>query len=73
MCLDHIAFKDLDLRKLDKFQSPERKINVIVCTETIEHILDDLKLMTDLNKFLNGGGRLLLTAPYNYYIAVTPE
>ena len=71
--LNHVTFKNLDLRRLENSHTLERKFDVIVCTETIEHILDDLKLMRDLNKCLNGGGRLLLTAPYYYYISVTPE
>ncbi|MCZ6721550.1 MAG: class I SAM-dependent methyltransferase [Proteobacteria bacterium] len=70
---DQAQFREVDLRRLDEHHDLKNTFDVVVCTETIEHIIDDLKVMRDLNECLKMGGRLLLTAPYYYYIAVTPE
>lgn len=43
------------------------KMDQIICFETIEHILDDRKLLRDFASILNPGGRLILTAPYKHY------
>ena len=47
------------------------RFDFVVCLETIEHILDDRKLMRDMAYCLKPGGRLLLTAPNYYYRAIT--
>ncbi len=73
MGLGQAQFREVDLRRLDEHQDLKSKFDVVVFTETIEHILDDLKVMRDLNECLKKGGRLLLTAPYYYYNALTPE
>jgi SAM-dependent methyltransferase len=38
----------------------------VICFETIEHIMDDRKLVKNIAALLKSGGRLLLTTPYKY-------
>lgn len=56
-----------DLRKLDKYSGKLGTFDQIICFETIEHILNDKKLIADLAKMLRPEGRLLLTTPYKHY------
>ena len=56
-----------DLRKLDEMSKDLGKFDQIICFETIEHILNDKKLVKDFYSLLNPGGKLLLTTPYKYY------
>ncbi|MBN2198086.1 methyltransferase domain-containing protein [Candidatus Wolfebacteria bacterium] len=56
-----------DLRRLDKMKNKIGKFDQIICFETIEHILNDQKLLYDFFNLLNPGGKLFLTAPYKYY------
>lgn len=65
--IKNINFKQCDLRYLDKFKNSLNKFDQIICFETIEHILNDKKLITDLSNLLKPGGRLLLTTPFKYY------
>lgn len=65
-------FEVFDVRNLDKRSDLAGSIDVAICTENIEHIIDDFKLMRDIAICLKPGGRLLLTAPYYHFIAMTP-
>lgn len=65
--LTNVEFRVGDLRRLDEFGGELGTFDQIICLETIEHILDDQKLVTDLAARLNPGGRLLLTTPYKHY------
>jgi len=65
--ISNISFADGDLRKLDEISGVLGKFNQIICFETIEHILDDKKLIKDFSYLLEPGGKLLLTAPYKYH------
>jgi 2-polyprenyl-3-methyl-5-hydroxy-6-metoxy-1,4-benzoquinol methylase len=64
----NIKFIKADLRKLDEIFKKKEIFDQIICFETIEHILNDKKLIKDLSILLKSGGRLLLTAPYQNYI-----
>jgi len=66
--LDDIRFIVGDLRELDKYSAGLGKFNQIICFETIEHILNDRKLVSDLAALLQPGGRILLTTPYKHYV-----
>jgi len=66
-------YLDHDIRQLDDLHELHESADVVICTETIEHILNDHKLMTDIAACLKPGGRLLMTAPYKHYKAITPE
>ena len=64
-------FEVLDVRKLDIRNDLIGQFDVTICFENIEHILDDKKLLQDIAACLKPGGRLLLTAPYLMYRAIT--
>ena len=66
--LKNIKFIKADLRKLDEVFKEKEIFDQIICFETIEHILNDKKLIKDLFVLLKFGGRLLLTTPYKNYI-----
>ena len=65
--LKNINFKKCDLRYLDKFKNNLEKYDQIICLETIEHILNDEKLIKDLSDLLKPNGTLLLTSPFKHY------
>lgn len=72
LCNAHsAAFDVLDVRRLDTRRDLRGKYDVAICCETIEHIMDDRKLMVDTAACLKGGGRLLLTTPYYHYAPIT--
>jgi SAM-dependent methyltransferase len=60
----NIEFVTGDIRKLDQLVNRLGTFDQIVCFETIEHILNDNKLIADMARLLNPGGLLLLTTPY---------
>ena len=65
--LNHVEFRTGDLRRLDELSGELGSFDQIICLETIEHILNDRKLLADLVALLSPGGRLLLTTPYRDY------
>ncbi len=67
------VFEICDIRFLQKNREYYERFDVAVCTETIEHILNDVQLMHDISKCLKPGGRLLLTTPNYYFRAVSNE
>jgi SAM-dependent methyltransferase len=70
--VDQLAkFKVLDARRLGEETDLSGKFDVLVCLETIEHILDDRKLMIDMGRCLVPGGRLFLTTPNFEYKPMT--
>lgn len=56
-----------DLRELHTMQDALGTFDQIICFETIEHIMNDKKLLRDFAALLCTGGQLLLTTPYKYY------
>lgn len=64
--IENVRFLECDLRKLDAFQNIGT-FDQIICFETIEHIMNDRKLVADLSQRLRPGGRLLLTTPFAHY------
>lgn len=64
-------FEILDVRKLHCREDLIGRFDVVICSETIEHILDDLTLMRSMAACIKPGGRLLLTAPYLLYRAIS--
>ena len=57
-------FEICDVRELDEKPLYVGSFDVVLCTENIEHILDDFRLMRAMSACLKPGGRLLLTSPY---------
>lgn len=68
---DQASFCVCDLRELDKHLEYRGVFDVAVCLETIEHVLDDARLLQSISACLKPGGRLLLTTPNLYYKAIT--
>lgn len=56
-----------DLRNLDAMKGRLGLFDQVICSETIEHILGDRKLIKNLSDTLRPGGQLLLTTPYKNY------
>ena len=65
----NIQFIAHDLRRLEQLSLVE-VFDCVVCTEVIEHIINDTKLVGDLSRCLRSGGRLLLTTPNKSYHAL---
>ena len=63
----NVKFITQDLRGLDLVSDRIGKFDQIICFETIEHILNDKKLIRDLSNILKPNGILLLTTPFKYY------
>lgn len=57
-------FEICDVRELDRKAHLLGQFDAIICTENIEHILDDFRLVRAMAGCLKPGGRLLLTSPY---------
>ncbi|MFM8315969.1 MAG: class I SAM-dependent methyltransferase, partial [Deltaproteobacteria bacterium] len=64
---ENASFEVQDVRFIDKRTEFNSAFDVVICTENIEHVLDDKKQMEDIYRCLKPGGRLLLTTPYYYY------
>jgi 2-polyprenyl-3-methyl-5-hydroxy-6-metoxy-1,4-benzoquinol methylase len=65
--LPNARFVAGDLRELGRFPGPLGPFDQVICCETIEHVLDDGRLVADLAALLRPGGRLLVTTPYKHY------
>jgi SAM-dependent methyltransferase len=68
---DQASFCVCDIRELDQHLEYHNAFDVAVCGETIEHVLDDARLVQSIAACLKPGGRLLLTTPNLYYKAIT--
>jgi SAM-dependent methyltransferase len=64
-------FEVLDIRELDRRADLVEEFDVVICLETIEHVVEDLKLMRAMARCMKSGGRLLLTTPYLLYSAIS--
>ncbi|MCH8945298.1 MAG: class I SAM-dependent methyltransferase [Nanoarchaeota archaeon] len=62
--INNCSFKKVDLRKLDQENSLKNSFDVAICSEVIEHIIKDDKLIKDISNTLRKDGLLLLTTPY---------
>jgi SAM-dependent methyltransferase len=60
-----IDFRLIDLRELEQHRQSMGQFDQIICFETIEHVLDDERLVGSLAEMLSPGGRLLLTTPFD--------
>jgi 2-polyprenyl-3-methyl-5-hydroxy-6-metoxy-1,4-benzoquinol methylase len=64
-------FEILDIRELSRRVDLVGRFDVVICLETIEHVIEDFKLMGSMACCLKPGGRLLLTTPYLLYNAIS--
>lgn len=67
------SFEIQDARQLDQRTDLFNRFDYVVCTENIEHILNDDKLVRDMGHCLKPGGKLLLTTPNLNFISITKE
>lgn len=65
------TFALFDVRDLGNRMDLKNTFDFALCLETMEHILDDAKLMRDISGCLKPGGLLLFTAPFYFYRAIT--
>ncbi len=65
--LTNVQFRQVDLRYLDEVAPSLGKFDQVICLETIEHLLEDQKLVTQLAALLKEGGQLLLTTPFKWH------
>ncbi len=68
-----VKFLTADLRNLDREINNLGTFDQIICFETIEHILNDQKVVSDLATLLKPGGRFLVTMPYTNHKALLYE
>lgn len=61
---------------------PDNSLDMVLCTEVIEHVPEPIEALRELIRLLKPGGRLLITAPlgsglhqlpFHYYGGFTPE
>jgi len=71
--LDNVQFEQIDLRELPAHADRLGKFDQIICTECIEHVMNDEKLVKDLAVLLKPSGRLLLTTPHADHSALRHE
>ena len=43
----------------------DKSFDIVLCTEVIEHIVDPVKVFSELNRILKNDGILIITAPFN--------
>ena len=67
----NVSFINADVFRINEMFSDE--FDIIVCTEVVEHILDDNKLFQVIFKLLKPGGQLYLTTPNYYYESISKE
>lgn len=67
------TFEVYDVRKLNERTDLHHVFDYAVCTENIEHILNDQKLMNDISECLKPGGKLFLTTPNINFIPMSKE
>jgi 2-polyprenyl-3-methyl-5-hydroxy-6-metoxy-1,4-benzoquinol methylase len=68
-----ITFRVCDLRELDAYAGELGTFDQVLCLETVEHILDDRKLLQDLASTMRPGARLLLTSPHREHVPLYRE
>lgn len=56
-------FQQQDLRELNGRKDLQAHFDVVVCAETLEHIVDDRAVVRELSSCLVPGGTLIVTAP----------
>ncbi len=71
--LDGARFRENDLRNLDEYAGTLGQFDQVIVFETIEHIKNDRKLLSDLAALLRPSGMLLLTAPSKHHRSLWGE
>jgi len=63
-------FEVQDLRELECRNDLVQTFDVVTCSEVVEHIIDDARLVRTLAALLRPGGIMLLTAPSSQYVPI---
>jgi 2-polyprenyl-3-methyl-5-hydroxy-6-metoxy-1,4-benzoquinol methylase len=63
--MGNCSFEKLDLRILYKERKLKNSFDIAICSEVIEHIIDDKKLVEGISRILRNKGILFLTTPYD--------
>ena len=58
------ALPDVTYYEGDKWPVESTSIDVVLCTETLEHVLQPQEFLTEAHRCLRPGGRLLMTVPF---------
>lgn len=71
--LANVSFVTCDLREIGQLTDELGQFDQILCFETIEHLLEDQKLVNEFARLLRPGGRLFLTTPSDRHRAFSQE
>ncbi len=71
--LKNVRFEKADLRHLERLGLGTSVFDQVLCLETIEHLLEDQKLIDALSTLLKPNGKLLLTTPYKGHFPLVGE
>lgn len=71
--LEDAKFRTADLRTLERLGLETEGYDQILCLETIEHLLEDQKLLDNMSRLLKRHGRLLLTTPFKGHYPLIGE
>jgi ubiquinone/menaquinone biosynthesis C-methylase UbiE len=58
-------FKDISFVLADIYKLPFKDIDVVLCSEVIEHVRDDSRALKEIYRILSSGGLLFLTVPFD--------
>ena len=50
----------------------DNSVDCIICSDVLEHLYKPCELLSDLNRILKPGGKLLLNVPFLYYVHEAP-
>lgn len=80
--LSHGAYAKMDyVSDATAIPVDDGSLDVVLCTEVLEHVPEPIKVVREISRILRPGGRLILTAPqgsgihqepYHYYGGYTP-
>lgn len=57
---------------IDKYFAPQ-SFDTILCTEVIEHTIDDRKVAENIGRLLKPGGAVIISAPFTYVLHEAPH
>jgi SAM-dependent methyltransferase len=57
---------------LEKIPKPDKTYDAIVCTQVLEHVPNPAKVLTEFNRTLKPGGRLIITVPQSWGVHSAP-